>query len=111
MKKFIYFIISTLLLFFSSSINPKMDVNSFYDKNQAIYMIRTNDNTESYGFIQLNKVEIFAKNIIRTGTPLNSFEIKPVVEKIIEIIKSTPHLYKIGYYTILTRYESRILLI
>lgn len=108
-KKLFYFIISTLFLFFSSSINPKMDTNSFFDKSQAIYMIHTNDDTESYSFIQLNKIEVFARNIIRTGTPQNSVEIKPIIERFIEYEEYSPIIYERGYYTILTRYESRIL--
>ena len=46
-KKIFYFIISSLLLFFSSSINPKLELDSFYDKEQAIYMIHSNDDTKS----------------------------------------------------------------
>lgn len=108
-KKIIYFIISSLFLFFSSSINSKMELDGFYDKNQAIYMIHSNDETESYSFIDLNRVQIFARNIIRTGTPQNSIEIKPIIERFIEYEEYSPILYKGGYYTILTRYKSRIL--
>ena len=108
-KRVFYFIISCLLLFFSSSINPKMEFDGFYDKNQAIYMIHSNDVTESYSFIELNKVQIFARNIIRAGTPKNSVEIKPIIERFIEYEEYSPILYEGGYYTILTRYESRIL--
>ena len=98
-KRVFYFIISCLLLFFSSSINPKMEFDGFYDKNQAIYMIHSNDETESYSFIELN----------RAGTPKNSVEIKPIIERFIEYEEYSPILYEGGYYTILTRYESRIL--
>ena len=108
-KKFIYFIISTLFLFFSSSINPTMEIDGFHDKNQAIYMIHTNDDTESYSFIQLNRIEVFSKNIVRIGTPQQKVEIKPIIERFIEYEKYSPILYTFGEYSILTRYESRIL--
>ncbi len=108
-KKLVYFIISTLFLFFSSSINSRTELNGFYDKNQAIYMIHSNDETESYSFIELNKVQIFARNIIRTGTPQNSVEIKPIIERFIKYEEYSPLLYEWRGYTILTRYESRIL--
>lgn len=109
-KKFVYFIISTLFLFFSSSINPNMEMNEFLDKSQAIYSIHTNDDTESYSFIQLNKIEIFSKNIIRTGTPQQKVEIKPIVEKFIEYESFFSKTYEgEKYYSILTRYKTRIL--
>lgn len=108
-KKLVYFIISSLFLFFSSSINPHMEMDGFYDKNKAIYMIHSNDEIESYSFIQISRVEILAKNIIRTGTPQNSIEIKPITEKFIEYKNHPPILYEGGYYSILNRYESRIL--
>lgn len=108
-RKLFYFIISTLFLFFSSSIKPTTDIEGFYDKNQAIYMIHSNDDTESYSFIQLNKIEVFPRNIIRTGTPQQKVEIKPIIERFIEYEDYSPILYERGYYTILTRYKSRIL--
>jgi len=58
-KRVFYFIISCLLLFFSSSINPKMEFDGFYDKNQAIYMIHSNDETESYSFIYRKRTLFF----------------------------------------------------
>lgn len=108
-KKFFYFIISSLLLFFSSSINPKLELDSFYDKDQAIYMIHSNDDTESYSFVQLNKIEVFSRSIIRTGTPQQKVEIKPIIERFSFDEDYKPIIYERGYYTILTRYKSRIL--
>lgn len=108
-KKLLYFIISCLFLFFSSSVNPKMEFNGFCDKNQAIYMIHSNDETESYSFIELNRIQIFARNIIKTGTPQNFVEIKPIIENFFKHEKFFPLFYEKGTYTILTRYETRIL--
>lgn len=109
-RKIFYFIISSLFLFFSSSINPKMEMDGFYDKSKAIYMIHTNDDTESYSFIHLNRVEVFSRNIIRTGTPKNAVEIKPIIERFIEYETFFPTIYEgEKYYSILTRYKTRIL--
>lgn len=108
-NKVFYFIISSLLLFFSSNVNPRLEEDGFYDKKQAIYMIYSNDDTESYSFVQLNRIEVFSRNIIKTGTPNNLVEIKPVIERFNIYEEYKPIIYKRGYYTILTRYESRIL--
>lgn len=108
-KRILCFIISSLFLFFSSSINPHMEINGFYDKNEAIYMIHTNDEIESYSFVHLNKIEILAKSIIKIGTPQNFIEIKSITKKFIKYEKLSSFLQERGYYNILIRYKSRIL--
>lgn len=109
-RNIIYFIISTLFLFFSSSINPDIDINYFHDKNQAIYMMHTNEDTESYSFIQLNRVEVIARNIFKTGIPNSFINFEPECELFLaKEIENLYEIYFVPFYTILDRYETRIL--
>lgn len=108
-RKIFYFIISSLLLFFSANIENELANERFCDKNKAIYMIRAYDSVESYSFMHTEKIDVLPQTIIKTGTPNTFVEIEPIVEKMYECAGNYLITHTHNYYTILSRYKTRIL--
>ena len=107
----IYFIISSFLLFFSTNVNSSGEVRIFEDREQAIYRIHCNDETQSYSTITLDKMEVLPRTILKTGTPNTFIKSNPVKRKYKNFVENDINQYKVNFASILGRYKTRILLI